>query len=302
MTQLTVVVPAFNCRGALRSCIESLKTTLPMSAEIVVVDNASGDGSARMVQEQYQHVRLIRNTVNQGFACAVNQGIEAARGAYVLLLDPHTRVVGNTLRTMLAFLEQNLRYGACTPRLVEEDGTTQRSVMRFPNLWTPLFVGTPLEGWFPDGREVRRYRALDFDYEEDADVQHGALACLMMRRKALKRTKPLDEALGHHFDGVDLCRRLWRASWRIRYLAQAVVVHDGPVDALAEEAADGRANRNRLAYFRKHHGRAGGMWVKTCASWGLACACVREMWRRAEGLPEESLAPLWSSFQVLWKC
>lgn len=301
MTTLTVVIPSFNSREALRICIESLKTTLPMSSEVIVVDNASSDGSARMIQEQYQHVRMIKNTANQGFACAVNQGIEAARGAYVLLLDARTQVIGSAIRSMLAFLEQNLRFGACTARLIERDGTTQRSIRRFPTLWTPLFVGTPLQRAFSDSRELRRYQALDFDYEQDGDVEHASLTCLMMRRKALKRSKPVDETLGHHFDGVDLCRRLWEASWRIRYLASAHVVHDGDLDTLASETADTRANRDRLAYFRKHHGRAAGAWVKACVAWTVLDACARELWRRAEGLPEESMAPLWNSFQVFMK-
>lgn len=272
-----------------------------MSSEILVVDNASGDGSARMVAEQYQHVRLIKNTANQGFASAVNQGIEAARGAYVLLLDTHTQVVGNGIRQMLAFLEQNLRFGACTARLIDGDRTTLRSVRRFPSLWTPLFVGTPLEQLFKDNREVRRYEALDFDYETDGDVEHAPLACLMMRRKALKRSKPLDESFGLHFDGADLCRRLSTAAWRVRYLADAHVVMNGDIDTFGPALADARANRDRLAYYRKHHGPAAGTWVKVCAAGSVLGACVRELWRRAEGLPEESLSSVLNSFQVLMK-
>jgi GT2 family glycosyltransferase len=301
MTSLTVVIPSFNTRSALRSCIETLKTTLPMSSEIVVVDRCSSDGSVRMLAEQFRHVRLIKNSVNNGLASAVNQGIEAARGAYVLLLDPRTQVVGPAIRTMLAFLEQNLRYGACTPRVTEQDGTTQRSVCRFPSLWTPLFVGTPLERLFPDNREQRRYLALDFDYEADADVEHAPLACLLMRRKALKRSKPLDERLGRHFDGLDLCRRLCDSSWRIRYLSQIHVVFAGEIDTLVSEAAEDRADRDRLAYFRKHHGRAAGAWLKACVAISVLDVCVREFWRRAEGNPEESLMPLWDSFQVFMK-
>ncbi len=301
MTQLTVVIPSFGTREALRACLESLKTSLPMSADILVVDNASADGSARMVMEQYGHVRLIRNTVNQGFASAVNQGIESARGAYVLLLDARTLVHGNVLKRMMSFLEQNLRYGACTPRIVEHDGTTQRSIRRFPTIWTPLFVGTPLERAVPRGREVCRYRALDHDYDLDDDVEHAPLACLMMRRKALKRARPLDESLGAHYEGVDLCRRLWRAAWRIRYLAGAHVVHTGDVEASMDESVDALSGQHRLAFFRKHHGPAAGAWVKACVTWTVLDESVRELWRRAEGNPEQWLVPLWSSFQLFMK-
>jgi GT2 family glycosyltransferase len=154
---------------------------------------------------------------------------------------------------------------------------------------------------FHDSREAHRYQALDFDYEQDGDVEHAPLACLLMRRKALKRTKPLDESLGRHFDGLDLCRRLSDASWRVRYVASAHVVLRSEVDTLVSEAPEHRANRDRLAYFRKHHGRAAGVLVKACVAWSVLEACLRELWRRAEGLPEESLSPLWSSFQVFMK-
>src|SRR5687768_5607526 len=132
MTQLSVVVPSWNTRELLRACLESLKTTLPMSSEVIVVDNGSQDGSARMVQEEFQHVRLIKNPQNRGFAHATNQGVERARGAYVLFLNSDTVVQGNAVKAMVAFLEENVRYGAVAPRLVDTTGTTQRSHMRFP--------------------------------------------------------------------------------------------------------------------------------------------------------------------------
>lgn len=301
MTQLTVVVPSWNTRGHLRACLESLKTSLPMSSEVIVVDNGSTDGSPRMVAEQFPHVRLVRNPTNMGFAAATNQGIEAARGAYVLILDSDTQVVPGTIRSMIAFLEQNLRYGACAPRLVNPDGSTQAAHMRFPSLMTPLCQGTPLERFARNSPELRRYYARDFDYERDGDVEQPSGVCLLMRRKALKRQKPMDERFWLYFADVDLCKRLWQAGWRIRYLAQATVVHHGGVSVHQFKDAAGEYQRNRLAYYRKHHGRVAGWWVKACVAWTVADACVREWWRRAHGLPEHSLEPLLSTFQVFWK-
>ena len=167
MTQVSVVIPSWNTRELLRACLESLKTTLPGSSEIIVIDNASRDGSARMVQDDFQHVRLIRNTRNLGFAFATNQGVERARGAYVLFLNADTAVPGGAIKQMVAFLEENVRYGAVAPRLLNPDGSTQRANMRFPKLRTPFCVGTPWERWFPNNREVRRYFGNDFDYERD---------------------------------------------------------------------------------------------------------------------------------------
>jgi GT2 family glycosyltransferase len=301
MTMVSVVIPSWNTRELLRNCLESLKLNLPHSSEVIVVDNGSHDGSARLVAEQFQHVRLIRNQRNTGFAHATNQGVEAARGAYVLFLSTDTVVTGNAVKLMLAFLEQNLRYGAAAPQLVHPDGAVQRSHMRFPTLATPLWVGTPLERWFPKNKEIQRYFARDFDYDLDSDVEHPPATCLLMRRKALKKSKPLDENLWLFFNDVDLCRRLWQAGWRIAYLAGAKVVHYGAMSTRQFANFAPEWHKNRLAYYRKHYGRVGGWFVKACVGWTFADHCVREFWRRAHGLDEKSLLPAWHTFSVFWK-
>jgi GT2 family glycosyltransferase len=301
VTQVSVVIPSWNTRNLLRETLESLKTTLPMSSEIIVVDNGSTDGSVRMVQEQFPHVRLIRNATNLGFAVATNQGVEAARGAYVLFLNSDTQVVGNAIRSMVAFLERNLRYGAAAPRLLNPDGTTQAAHMRFPSLATPLWFGTPMERWWPESTELRRYFARDFDYDTDSDVEQPPAACLLMRRKALKHTKPLDEKLWLFYNDVDLCKRLWESGWRIRYIESAHVYHHGGASTRQYKDFVAEYHRNRLAYFRKHHGQAAGAWVKACVAWTVIDHCVRELWHRAQGLPEQPLLPVWQTFQVFLK-
>lgn len=298
MTMVSVVIPSWNTRELLRGCLESLKTTLPYSSEVIVVDNGSTDGSPRMVAENFQHVRLIRNANNMGFAHAANQGVESARGAYVLFLATDTVVVGNAVKNMLGFLEHNLRYGAVAPQLLNADGTTQRAHMRFPRLLTLLCVGTAFERWFPQNREVRRYYARDFDYDLDSDVEQPPATCLLMRRKALKKSKPLDEDLWLFFNDVDLCKRLWRTGWRIAYLAGAQIVHFGGMSTRQFANYAPEWHKNRLAYFRKHHGRAAGWLVKASVAWNVADHCVREFWRRAHGMDEEPLWPVWSTFSA----
>ena len=299
MTLVTVIIPSWNTRELLAACLESLKTTLPLSSEVIVIDNASSDGSARMVAERFQHVRLLRNVRNLGFAAAANQGVALARGAYVLLLNPDAQVLGNAIKRMLTFLEDNLRYGAVAPRLLNPDGSTQRAHMRFPGLLTPLFHGTPLERWKPDNAELARYFARDFDYERDGEVEQPATACLLMRRRALKREKPLDEKLWLFFNDVDLCKRLWSAGWRIAYLADAHVLHHGGMSTSQFADFVPEWHKNRLEYYRKHHGRLGGWWVKACVGWTVLDHCLHELWRRAHGNGAEALAPVWQSYSVL---
>lgn len=301
MTQVSVIVTSWNTRNLLRATLESLKTTLPMSSEVIVVDNGSSDGSVRMVQELFPHTRLIRNATNLGYAAATNQGVEAAHGAYVLFLDADTQVAGSALRSMVAFLEANLRYGAVAPRLVNFDGTTQAAHMRFPTMWTPLWFGTPLERRWPESKELKRYFARDFDYERDHDVEHASGTCLMMRRKALRHTKPMDEKMWLVFGDVDLCKRLWDSGWRVRYLADAHVYHHGGGSTRQYKEFVNEYQRNRLEYFRKHHGQLGGWVVKASVAWTVVDHCVRELWHRAQGLPEQPLTPVWQTLQAFWK-
>jgi N-acetylglucosaminyl-diphospho-decaprenol L-rhamnosyltransferase len=192
-----------------------------------------------------------------------------------------------------------VRYGAVAPRLVHPDGTIQRSHMRFPSWLTPLCYGTPYERWFPENREVQRYFALDFDYEVDGDVEQPSAVCLLMRRKALKKTKPLDEDLWLFFNDVDLCRRLAQAGWRIGYLTGAHVIHHGGMSTRQYADLVPEWHKNRLFYYRKHHGRLAGAWLKGCVAWTVADHCVREFWRRAQGLEEEPLWPMCQTFAVV---
>jgi len=298
MTVLSVLIPSWNTRELLRAALESLMTTLPPCSEVIVIDNASRDGSARMVHEQFPWVRLVKNQKNLGFSRACNQGVELARGAYVLFLNADTFVPGDAIKRLLAYLEENPRYGAAAPRLLNTDGSTQRAHMRLPNLWTALFFGTPLERFLPENLEVRRYFARDYDYERDGDVEQPPAACFLMRRKALKTLRPMDETLWLFFSDVDLCQRLRARGWRIRYLADAHVVHHGGMSTRQYPDFVPEWHRNRLSYYKKHWGRAGGWWLKACVGWTFADHCVREFWRRAHGAVEEPLAPLWADFAL----
>ena len=296
MSSLSVVIPSWNTRELLKSCLRSLQATLPHSSEVIVVDNGSSDGSAKMVAQEFQHVRLVRNARNLGFTVACNQGVSLARGSYVVLLNSDTLIESDALRRMLLFLECNPYYGACVPRLLNLDGSTQRSMQRLPSLWTPLFTGTPLERWFPNSVERRRYQALDFDYERVGEVENPPAVCLMLRRTALGGDKPLDESLWLAFSDTDLSRRLWFSGWRIAYLPQARVQHFGGASASQMIDFDANWQRNRLKYFRKHHGAFAGLWVKFCLGLAVLDHSLRELWRRAHGDQDESLKQVWLEY------
>lgn len=296
MTLVSAVISSSNTRESLRGTLLALMRALPASSEVIVVDNASRDGSARLVAEEFPHVRLVRQSSSVGYARSMNAGVELARGAYVLVLESDTSLEAGSVRSMITFLEKNLRHGAVVPRLIGPDGRTRRSHMRLPGPWTPLVSGTPLERWFPGARELTRYHARDFDYDSDGDVEQPSVACFLMRRRALRSEALFDPALGVFFADVDLALRLARSGWRIGYLANAHAVHYGQAHTRECEDFVQELQRNRLAYYKKHYGRLGGNWVKACVALWFVDHFVRELYHRAEGLPEEPLMPVLADF------
>lgn len=294
MTEISVVIPSRDSRGRLRACLEALKLAVPPSSEVIVIDRASTDGSVRMVAREFGHVRLARNAHDEGRARALNQGFSLARGAYVLLLSPWVEVRVGAVRSMLAFLEDNLRHGAVVPRLLCPDGRTEPAHRGAPSLATAAWLGTPLARRDPNGAELRRVFACDFDYEADGDVEQTSTACLLMRRRALKREEPLDEGLAPYFEEADLCVRIRRAGWRLRYLASAEALHHGARPEIPHPDLAREWHRARLAYYRRHFGPAAGWWIKLCVGWIVADHAVRELRRRTKGLGQ---APLWPMCQ-----
>jgi len=289
--EISVVVPSWNTRGHLEACLTALRRARKPSTEVIVVDNASTDGSAELVAEEFPEHTLIRNERNEGFARGSNQGIRAARGRYVLLLNSDAEVHEDALPALHGFLEAHPDYAAAAPRLVHPDGRVQRAVQAFPNLWTPLFFSTPFERWFPDSRELRRYFMRDWDPQRSCDVDQPPAACLLLRREVLDEIGLFDERLWLFYNDVDLSRRLAAAGWKTRYVAEASAVHHVGASTSKFAAFVPEWQRNRLAYFRKHHGRLAGVWVKACATFTFVDWAVRQLGARLAGRPAEPVRP-----------
>jgi GT2 family glycosyltransferase len=290
---VSVVVPSWNTRDLLRACLAALQPDAARrdhgpSLEVTVVDNASQDGSADMVEREFPAVLLVRNERNEGFARACNQGLEGARGRHVLLLNADARVEPAAVAQLVSFLDSNPGYAGAAPRLLNPDGTTQRSCMAFPGWWTPLCTGTILERIWPQNPERRRYFLRSFDHESDADVEQPAAACLLLRRSCFEALSGLDERLWLFFNDVDLCKRLQAAGGRLRFLAEARVFHQLGASTSQFEDFVAEWHANRLHYYRKHHGRCAGVWVKLCTTLSWMEYCSTQLARRLMGKGGES--------------
>jgi N-acetylglucosaminyl-diphospho-decaprenol L-rhamnosyltransferase len=299
VTELSVVIPVFNelelVRACLRSVLESLEE-LRLEAEVIVVDDASTDGARELVEQEFPGVRSIAHENNRGFAVSANRGLREARGELLLLLNSDTEVDARGLLTMLNELRDHPECSAVAPRLVDDQGATQHSLMALPRLSTALYFGTPLERLLPDSAELERYFARDLDHELSSEVAQPPAAAWMLRRAAWERVGEFDEQLELFFNDVDWCLRFGEQGGRFRYLAEATVVHHGGASTRHRADFVPRWQADRLRYYRKHFGRTGVAWVKLCVSLTFADWCVRNSWRRMLGRASEPLGPTSRAF------
>lgn len=265
---LSVVVLSWNTKALTLRCLETVEAAAsPPARETIVVDNASSDGSADAIAARYPGVRLLRNARNEGYARGNNQGIRASRGRHVLLLNSDTEAAPRAFTALVRFLDGNPAYGAAGARLWNPDGTIQAACMRFPSPLTAVAYDSPFGRWWPENPVTRRHFCRDFDHLESRDVEQPPGAALCVRRETLERVGLLDEELFLFFNDVDFCRRLRRAGLRIRYLADANVVHHGGASTSRYPAFAAEYFRNKIAYFRKWHGPAGAALMAAVTRW-----------------------------------
>ena len=255
---LSVVIASWNTRQLLCDCLASLETALaqrPLNAEIIVVDNGSTDGSPALVAERFPGVRLIRNAENRMYAGANNQGIAASEGRNILLLNSDTVVTPGALETMMRRLDATPRLGGVSPKLLNPDGTVQRSCWPFP---LKAIIGNTF-GLYRLGI-LDDYRA--WDYRRDRGVDWLSSACLMVPRRVFDEVGVLDERFFYGVD-VEWAHRAAKAGYRFMALASAEVIHHGRGSQHGVEPppiAD-RPTSGAL-YFRTHYGPLGAAFFR----------------------------------------
>jgi GT2 family glycosyltransferase len=234
-----------NSRELLLACLESLRGT---TAEVVVLDNASEDGSAAAVREGYPDVRLIEQRHRAGFGANHNTVIRATTGRFVFVLNEDTTSDDWGFDRMVSHLDANPRVAALAPRLVYPDGRLQASAWRFPSPTTAA-LGLVTLG---------RAGVVQSGGSETRDVDWAMAAALMLRREALDKVGLFDEAFFIYSEETDLSRRLRSAGWRTQYFPQVTVVHhESQFSAGIPERRINEMWRGRHRYWSKHHSAAG---------------------------------------------
>ena len=262
---LTVVVVSWNTRDLLDRSLETLKEDLErtsksdnLETEVFVVDNDSKDGSAAMVAEKHGWATLIANDDNLGFAKANNQVLRQAKGRYILLLNPDTEVEPGALKTLIDFLEAHPKAGIVAPQLLNSDGSIQRSCRQFPTFTGMLFELIGLSKLFPKGSKMgttfRAYKMLDWEHDDEREVDQPEGACLLLRREVLEEVGLLDEGYFMLFEEVDWCYRIKKAGWQIWFTPSARVMHHyGQSIKQVKARMILSSHRGLYRFWRKHY-------------------------------------------------
>lgn len=249
---VAVVIVNFNAGPLLATTLASLAGGLRgVDWEAVVVDNHSSDLSERATEAADPRVRLLRQSANVGFARGVNAGIAATSAPLVLILNPDCRLTADAVTRLSTELAQHEKCAIIGPRILDPAGTLQESARGDPTLLTGLFGRTTvLSRLFPSLPVVRRNLAAEAALQSGQSsevVDWVSGACMLARREALSSVGGFDEGYFLYWEDADLCRRLRRSGWHVRYMPGAGVIHDVGQSSRTERA---RANRefHRSAY------------------------------------------------------
>ena len=224
---LSIVIVNYNVREFLHHALVSLQKAMKgIRGEIIVVDNASDDGSIEMVRRRFPKVLLVASKSNLGFAKANNIGLKQARGKYILLINPDTLVQEDTLQVMIRFFEENPDVGLAGCKIMNPDGTFQLACRRsFPAPWAAFTKMTGLSTLFPGSRLFGRYNLTYLNPDETYEIDAVSGSFLMVRREAYEQVGGLDEDFFMYGEDLDWCYRIQRSGWKNYYVHSTQIIH-----------------------------------------------------------------------------
>lgn len=250
--ELSIIIVSYNVRQLLLNCIQSiLETAGSINYEIIVIDNASTEWSVEAVRETFPNVQIIANKVNVGFARANNQGYLISKGNFLLLLNPDTVVKPGAIRSVLEFMKNTPDAGMAACRLLNPDGSLQKSIRPFPTLKENL-----LKALFIDQLLYRQYWGRTYYKPEPFGIDYCAGAFMMVRRKALGEMLLLNPEFFMYGEEKDLALRLKEREWITYFVPSGEIIHFGeqstkqiPVDMFLE------FQKSQIKFFNRHFHR-----------------------------------------------
>lgn len=275
--EISIVIVSFNTRDVLRECLKSVfRDGNALRVQVIVVDNASTDGSPEMVKEHFPTVVLIESDVNLGFGQANNRGFKSACGRYIVLLNSDAFLTDGVLERSVAHMDSNPHAGLGGGRLIGRDSSSQPSARMFPTVFNDLLVLSGLAARFPRSRLFGRADRTWANEMEEAEVDWVPGAYSIIRPEALAAAGPFDPRFFLYYEEVDMCRRIKEQGYSVWYWPDISVVHIGGESSRqvqSQELSQTGAQlilwrmRSMLLYYRKNHGLAAGFAMFSEIAW-----------------------------------
>ena len=251
MTSAAVAIVNYQTRELLRSCLHSALRENPV--EIVVVDNASRDSSAEMVQAEFPEVKLIKNETNRGYAAAADQAMARTAEDYIFLLNSDVILKTGSIERLCGYLDQHPQVAIAGPRVVHPDGTLQPSCFPFPTP-TDILLDVSHAGGIIRHVPILRNRYLrTWDHRQSRRIPWVLGAAMMIRREAYAAAGGFDRSFFMYYEEADLCYRLARKGWQIHYAPSSEVAHLGSASTQQAPTAMGVELYSSLVRFYRLH-------------------------------------------------
>lgn len=259
--KLSIAIVNWNTKALLNQCLTSVYANLDgLEAEVIVVDNGSSDGSAEMVRREFPQVKLVEAGENLGFTKANNLAYNMSSGKYFLLLNSDTVVLPGAISALVSFLDEHEEAGAVGSKLLNPDGSLQRSCSPFPTPLSELLDALYLSKLFPNNRFFGRYAMTHWDFSVTREVDFAGGSCLLVRRKASDQVGLLDEDFIMYSEEADLCYRLKAAGWKVFFLPTAQVIHYGGQSSKQDvNRTSVELCRSKYKFMLKHYGRVSAL-------------------------------------------
>ena len=265
MVDLTVSLVSNDNRELVLACIDSVyRTAGGLAVEVIVVENASRDGSLEAIRARFPQVVLIENAVKEGFSANHNKAIRRASGEFIFILNDDTVVHEGALGLMVGFLREHPEAGAVGGTLMYPDGTLQYTGKARPTLLAAAMVSLGLHRLFPGNPVTARYYNRKESHSGVEEVESINGAALMVRRSMLDKVGPLDEGFFLYCEDVDWCIRMREAGWRLYYLPDALITHYRGASTKGRRMV-GIYHRSLLRFYKKHYAPRHGAVVNAAA-------------------------------------
>ncbi len=224
--KLSIIVLNYKTKNLVKYFLKKILTfEFDFKWEVVVVDNASYDGLANLLHQEFPVVKFIQNKKNTGMGAGNNLGIRQSTGEYILIVNPDVTLNQTAIQKLVNFLDSHSQSAIVAPQILNPDKTLQDTCYRWPHLFTFLYRRTFLGQTKKGKQHLYYYTYSDRDLSQPQQVDWVLGGCFLVRRQAIKDVGLFDENFFLFLEDTDLCRRLWQQNWQVWYLPEAKVIH-----------------------------------------------------------------------------